>query len=162
MDKIVKIEQAVEIRKNLELHNKTVVFTNGCFDIIHRGHIVYLKEAKSLGDVLFVAVNSDSSTCKIKGKERPIVSLEDRLFILSNFVFVDYLIAFDEETPLNLIGRIIPDILVKGDDYAQNEIVGSDIVKKRGGKVITIPYVLGKSSSNIIEKIVNIYCKDND
>ena len=162
MAKIVDIDETIRIRKRLKKENKTLVFTNGCFDIIHRGHIEYLKEAKSLGNILIVAVNSDSSACKIKGKKRPIVLLENRLFILSNFVFVDYLIVFEEKTPLNLIKRIIPDILVKGGDYAEDDIVGSKIVKENGGKVITIPYVVGKSSSNIIEKIISRYCKDND
>ncbi len=157
MDKIIGIKQIKKIRANLKKKKKALVFTNGCFDLIHRGHVEYLKKAKSYGDFLLVAVNSDSSVRKIKGKGRPLIPLSDRLFILSHFFFIDFLISFDEETPECLIKVILPDVLVKGSDYSEEEIVGADIVKSNGGKVITIPFIKGKSSSGIIEKILKRY-----
>ena len=159
MNKIVHLEKLKKIRSTLERKKKVVVFTNGCFDIIHRGHIDYLKKARSFGDVLIVAVNSDSSVKKLKGKERPLVSLEDRLYILSNFSFIDYLIPFNDETPRKVIEEVLPDNLIKGSDYKKREIVGADIVRKNGGKVVTIPFVKGKSSSAIINKIKRRYGK---
>ncbi len=157
MDKIVCIEDIKRLRAKLKKEKKILVFTNGCFDLIHRGHIEYLKEAKSYGDFLIVAVNSDSSVRKIKGKQRPLISLVDRLYILSHLVFIDFLISFDEDTPEHLIRTILPDVLVKGSDYREKEIVGADIVKANGGKVITIPFIKGKSSSEIIGKILQRY-----
>lgn len=162
MGKIVGIKELKRVRKELKRQGKVLVFTNGCFDIIHRGHIEYLKIAKSYGDFLVVAVNSDASVKKIKGRERPIILLSDRLFILSHFPFIDFLIPFNEETPEHLIKVILPDVLIKGSDYSTGEIVGSDIVRKNGGKVITIPFIEGKSSSGIIKKILKRYkVKDN-
>jgi len=157
MDKIVGLREIKRIRAELRKKRKILVFTNGCFDLIHRGHIEYLKKAKSFGDFLIVAVNSDSSVSKIKGKERPLIPLSDRLFILSHFAFIDFLISFDEETPEHMLNVILPDVLVKGSDYSEDEIVGADIVKSNGGKVITIPFIKGKSSSGIIEKILKRY-----
>lgn len=157
MDKIVCIEDIKRLRAKLKKEKKILVFTNGCFDLIHRGHIEYLKEAKSYGDFLIVAVNSDSSVRKIKGEQRPLIPLVDRLYILSHLVFIDFLISFDEDTPEHLIRTILPDVLVKGSDYREKEIVGADIVKANGGKVITIPFIKGKSSSEIIGKILQRY-----
>jgi D-beta-D-heptose 7-phosphate kinase/D-beta-D-heptose 1-phosphate adenosyltransferase len=157
MAKIIGREEIKRIRAELRKREKVLVFTNGCFDLIHRGHIEYLKKAKSHGDFLIVAVNSDSSVKKIKGKQRPLISLSDRLYILSHLVFIDFLISFDEDTPEHLIKTILPDVLVKGSDYKEKEIVGADIVKANGGKVITIPFIKGKSSSEIIEKILQRY-----
>ena len=157
MDKIVGIDDIKRLRAKLKKEKKVLVFTNGCFDLIHRGHIEYLKKAKSYGDFLIVAVNSDSSVRKIKGKQRPLIPLVDRLYILSHLVFIDFLISFDEDTPEHLIRTILPDVLVKGSDYREKEIVGADIVKANGGKVITIPFIKGKSSSEIIGKILQRY-----
>ncbi len=157
MDKIIGIKQIKKIRANLKKKKKTLVFTNGCFDLIHRGHVEYLKKARSYGDYLIIAVNSDSSVRKIKGEERPLIPLSDRLFILSHFTFIDFLIPFDEETPEKLIKEILPDVLIKGSDYGEDEIVGSEIVKNNGGRVITIPFIKGKSSSGIIEEILKRY-----
>ena len=157
MEKIINIIKLKKIRNKLRQENKKVVFTNGCFDIIHMGHIVYLKKAKSYGDILIVGVNSDSSVRKIKGQQRPIFPLKDRLFILSHFPFIDFLIPFNDETPEHLIEEILPDVLVKGSDYVQSEIVGADIVKKNGGFVVTVPIVRGKSSTNIIKTILKRY-----
>jgi D-beta-D-heptose 7-phosphate kinase/D-beta-D-heptose 1-phosphate adenosyltransferase len=157
MDKIVGIDDIKRLRAKLKKEKKALVFTNGCFDLIHRGHIEYLKKAKSHGDFLIVAVNSDSSVGRIKGKQRPLIPLVDRLYVLSHLVFIDFLISFDEDTPEHLIRTILPDVLVKGSDYREKEIVGADIVKANGGKVITIPFIKGKSSSEIIGKILQRY-----
>jgi D-glycero-beta-D-manno-heptose 1-phosphate adenylyltransferase len=141
------------IRKNLIQRKLKVVFTNGCFDIIHRGHLEYLNEAKALGDFLVVGVNSDSSVKKLKGNDRPVVGQNDRAFVLLNLKPVDAVIIFEEETPYNLIKFVRPDFLVKGGDWKENDIVGSDIVKGYGGKVISLKYVDCYSSTNLIEKI---------
>jgi rfaE bifunctional protein nucleotidyltransferase chain/domain len=159
MDKIVRLKRLKRVRSRLRKQGQVVVFTNGCFDIIHRGHVEYLKKARSYGDFLIVAVNSDSSVRKLKGKGRPLVSLEDRLFILAHFPFVDLLLPFDEETPREVIKEVLPDVLVKGSDYKKGEIIGADLVEKHGGKVVTVSLVKGKSSSGIIKKIVERYCQ---
>jgi rfaE bifunctional protein nucleotidyltransferase chain/domain len=159
MNKILDLTELISVRKKAKVQRKKVVFTNGCFDILHRGHIGYLKKAKSLGDILIVGLNSDSSVKKIKGKKRPIVNQKDRAEILSALSFVDYVCIFNEETPERMIKKIIPDILVKGGDWAKPDIVGKDIVESSGGKVVTIPLVKGKSTKNIIWTIVDRYCK---
>ena len=140
-------------QKLIELKNKKIVFTNGCFDIIHQGHITYLAKAADFGDVLIIGLNSDSSVKKLKGETRPIQDENSRVLILSALQFVDFVVIFDEETPFNLISKIQPDFLIKGGDYKIEEIVGADIVTKKGGKVITIPFVDGFSSSNIIKSL---------
>ena len=145
--------------KELKSRNKKIVFTNGVFDIIHRGHIEYLTEAKKCGDILIVGLNSDSSVKKIKGDKRPIVQQDNRAVVLANLKPVDYVIIFDEETPYELIKKIIPDYLVKGADWAEDKIVGSDIVKGSGGEIKRIRFVENNSSTNIIEKITELYCK---
>lgn len=137
----------------LRSENKKLVFTNGVFDIIHRGHIEYLGEAKSLGDVLIVGLNSDSSVKIIKGENRPVNKEYDRAFVLANLKPVDYVIIFSEDNPHNLIKMIIPDILVKGGDWKPENIIGSDIVYENGGKVISLKYVDNYSTTNIIKKI---------
>jgi len=159
MEKIIEIEEAKRIREELSRKEKVLVFTNGCFDLIHRGHIEYLKKAKSLGDILLVAINSDVSVRRIKGKERPIVPLSDRIYILSQFPFIDFLISFNEETPEHLIKILVPNILVKGSDYKKSKIIGSDIVIKNGGRVVTIPLLKGRSSRNIINRILERFSK---
>lgn len=154
---ILTLEQLTGIRKVLKEKNKKVVFTNGCFDILHSGHIDYLSKAKNLGDVLIVGVNSDVSVKSIKGNKRPIVNEKDRAFILSNLKPVDYVIMFDEDTPAELINKIIPDILVKGADWAIENIVGKDVVEKNGGEVKTINIVNDSSTSKIINTILERY-----
>jgi rfaE bifunctional protein nucleotidyltransferase chain/domain len=134
--------------------NKIIVFTNGCFDILHRGHIEYLSEAATNGDVLIIGLNSDKSVQKIKGSERPYQDQESRALILASLHFVTAVILFTEETPYELIKLIQPDVLVKGGDYKPEDIVGYDIVKAKGGKVITIDYIDDYSTSNIIEKVL--------
>lgn len=135
--------------ENLKKDGKKIVFTNGCFDILHSGHITYLREAKSFGDILVVGLNSDNSVRKLKGDNRPINNQNDRLFVLNSLACVDFVIIFDEDTPYNLIDKIKPDVLVKGGDYKDKEIVGSDIVKD----VRIVDFVANKSTTNIINKI---------
>ena len=137
----------------------TVVFTNGVFDILHRGHIEYLSKAKSLGDRLIVGMNSDASVKRIKGELRPIVREEDRAYILSQLACVDAVSLFDEDTPYNIISLLVPDILVKGADYSINDIIGKDIVEQGGGKVQTIEFVPDRSTTNIVETIVSRFGK---
>ncbi len=132
---------------------KKIVFTNGCFDIIHAGHIKYLQEAKELGDILIIGLNSDSSIKKLKGKERPINSQADRAVVLGGLSTVDYVVIFKEDTPFNLIKHIKPDILVKGGDWKVEEIVGSDIVLSYNGQVKSLSFIEQTSTSLIIKKI---------
>ena len=135
---------------------KKIVFTNGCFDILHRGHIDYLLHASKMGDILIIGLNSDSSVKKIKGNNRPVQDQESRARILAALSFVTYIVLFDEETPLQLIQHIQPDILVKGGDYKPETIVGYDVVKKKGGKVTTISFIKGFSTTALIEKILKL------
>ncbi|MCJ7458823.1 MAG: D-glycero-beta-D-manno-heptose 1-phosphate adenylyltransferase [candidate division Zixibacteria bacterium] len=155
MGKIVKLQGLIRIRRKARKVNKKVVFTNGCFDLLHRGHIEYLKKAKKLGDILIVGLNSDSSVRKIKGQGRPIQKQADRAAILASFYFVDYVCIFSELTPLKLISALIPDILVKGGDWKVKDIVGKGIVESHGGKVLSIKMVKGKSTRNIIQTILD-------
>jgi rfaE bifunctional protein nucleotidyltransferase chain/domain len=155
--KIKSLKQLAQIRNRLAKESKKVVFTNGCFDILHRGHIECLKRAKSSGDVLVVGLNSDSSVRKLKGEKRPILSQNDRAEILASLEMVDYVVIFNEETPHKVIATLLPDVLVKGEDYAKDEIVGKDIVESGGGRVIRIKQVPGKSTRNIIKTIVDRY-----
>ncbi len=151
--------QLVSLKKllsELSQKDKKVVFTNGCFDILHAGHARYLKKARSLGDILVVGLNSDSSVKKIKGPERPIVPQKDRAELLSALAAVDYVIIFNDETPIKLIEAIIPDVLVKGADWKNGQIVGEEIVKKHGGKVRRIQLAKGRSTTNVIEKITQL------
>lgn len=133
--------------------DRKVVFTNGCFDIVHRGHISYLNEAKALGDLLVVGVNSDKSVKRLKGEERPINNESDRKFLLENLKAVDHVVIFEEDTPLELIKLIMPDVLVKGGDWEPEQIVGSDVVLQNGGQVLSLNFVDGFSTTNIIDKI---------
>ena len=140
---------ADEARKD----SRRIVFTNGCFDIIHAGHVKYLAEAKKLGDVLFLGLNSDQSVRRLKGDSRPINSETDRASVLSALRFIDYVVVFGEDTPENIIRTIRPDVLVKGGAYKIENIVGADFVKSEGGEVVTIDFVDGKSTTKIIEKM---------
>lgn len=147
-----EIDLYAEVQK-LKSEKKNIVFTNGCFDILHKGHVAYLQAAKSLGDILIVGMNTDASVQRLKGQDRPVNSLEDRAFVLSALRSVDYVIAFDEDTPLSLIQAIMPDVLVKGGDYTIDTIVGATEVLSHGGKVEIIPFVEGKSTTSIIDAI---------
>ena len=137
----------------LELHRQKIVFTNGCFDVLHFGHVHYLLEAKKLGDILVVGLNSDDSVRRLKGPSRPINGEKERAFVLAALSFVDYIVLFEEDTPENLIKAVRPDVLVKGGDYALDQIVGADFVNQNGGTVTTIPFVEGFSSTQIIEQL---------
>jgi rfaE bifunctional protein nucleotidyltransferase chain/domain len=130
-----------------------VVFTNGCFDIIHQGHIEVLARTADLGTKLIIGLNSDSSIQKLKGENRPIIQQQSRAILLASFSFVDAVVLFSEDTPINLISTLLPDILAKGGDYKIETIVGHKVVQKNGGKVILVPFVDGFSSTTIIEKI---------
>jgi len=156
--KSITKEAFIPIRKRLKAEYKKVVFTNGCFDFIHPGHIYYLNEAKSMGDILVIGLNSDKSVRKIKGKDRPINNQDFRISVLSALEMVDYVIVFDEPTPYNLIKAIVPDILVKGGDYKIEDVVGRDIVEGNGGRVVCVSYIEGFSTTSIIEKIKRRFC----
>ncbi len=130
--------------------DKKIVFTNGCFDILHIGHIRYLKEAKAKGDILVLGLNSDASVKRLKGPQRPVNKQQDRIDMLAEMEFIDYVVVFEEDTPYELITRVRPDILIKGGDYEPDKIVGADFVRSLGGKVEVIPFVEGKSTTNII------------
>ena len=132
-----------------------IVFTNGCFDIMHKGHIEVLSKSSDLGDKLIIGLNSDSSVQKLKGNSRPIIDENSRAIALAALSFVDAIVLFSEDTPINLISTLNPDILAKGGDYEIRTIVGHEIVQKNGGEVILIPFVEGFSSTNIINKIKN-------
>lgn len=160
MTKLDKIQSKIHTKESLsvllkkwEKENKKIVFTNGCFDIIHRGHIEYLSKAADLGDVLFIGVNSDKSVRKLKGDNRPLQDEDSRLLILASLSFVDALVLFEEQTPYELIQFVKPHILVKGSDYKAEDIVGYDIVIKRGGEVKTIDFLPGYSTTAIEQKI---------
>ena len=132
---------------------KTIVFTNGCFDILHRGHVEYLAQAADLGDVLVVGLNTDASVKRLKGESRPVNDEQSRALLLSALQFVDAVVLFDDDTPYELIKQVQPDVLVKGNDYKPEEIVGYDIVTAKGGKVLTINLVEGFSTTNIIKRM---------
>jgi rfaE bifunctional protein nucleotidyltransferase chain/domain len=159
MSSSISLSDLKAIRSKLKASGKKVVFTNGVFDLIHAGHVDYLSKAKKLGDVLIVGLNSDDSVKRIKGEKRPILKQDERAFILSNLKPVDYVISFDEDTPENLIFEIIPDVLVKGADWAVEKIVGREIVEKNGGKVMNIEFANDQSTSKIIDLIVQRYSK---
>jgi len=157
--KIKERKDLTRIIKNLKAKGKRIIFTNGCFDLLHVGHVRYLEEAKALGDVLVIGVNSDSSVRKIKGPGRPILLVEERVEILSGLGCVDYVTVFDELDPLKLITSLQPNVLAKGGDWTKEQVVGGEVVEKSGGEVIIIPLVQGVSSSNLIETILKRYEK---
>jgi D-glycero-beta-D-manno-heptose 1-phosphate adenylyltransferase len=152
-DKIKDRESARAIIGRWKAEGKKIVFTNGCFDIIHLGHVDYLENARRLGDKLVVGLNSDNSVSRFKGPERPIQDENSRSRIMAAFQFVDLVVFFNEDTPLALISSLLPDILVKGSDYLAENIVGADVVKTNGGVVKTIDFVPGYSTTRIVEKI---------
>jgi len=151
--KILRHDQLDEVVSRLKGAGRKIVFTNGCFEVLHVGHTRYLKQAKDHGDVLIVGLNTDDSVRLNKGPTRPIVPEDERAEILAALQYVDYIAFFSEETPYELIKRILPDILVKGGDWTVDKIVGNDIVDKNGGQVISLPFQPGRSSTDIIEKI---------
>ncbi len=152
-------KEIISVINKLKSEGKKVVFTNGCFDVLHAGHVDYLNKAKALGDILIVALNSDDSVLKIKGSKRPIVPLKQRAFIIANLKSVDFVTVFDEETPANIIGDLVPNFLVKGADWDISKIVGREVVESNGGEIKTIEFVNDVSTSQIIDIITQRYCK---
>ena len=157
--KILKLSDLVQAIEDLRKAGKRIVFTNGCFDILHVGHVRYLAAARSKGDALVLGLNSDVSVKSIKRDKRPIVDQDQRAEVLSGLACVDYITIFDEPDPLALIRTIKPDVLIKGADWEEAEIIGSDVVKSYGGNVVRIEVVPGISTSRIIEKILKVYGK---
>jgi rfaE bifunctional protein nucleotidyltransferase chain/domain len=153
MGQVMGRDALIEERKRLRREGKRVVFTNGCFDLLHAGHVRYLREARSLGDLLVVALNSDASVRLLKGEGRPILNQDERAEIMAALQVVDYVTIFDEATPRELIARLLPDVLVKGGDWAIEAIVGGEEVEAAGGRVLSLPYLQGSSTSEIVERI---------
>ncbi len=152
-DKIHTLDTLLPILKARRAAGETIAFTNGCFDLIHLGHVRYLTRARSFGDLLVIAVNSDETVKLHKGDLRPITPCQERMEILAAFAFCDYIFEFTEATPRLVLGEILPDVLVKGGDWPADQIVGRDIVEANGGRVERITVVEGKSTSNIIDRI---------
>jgi D-glycero-beta-D-manno-heptose 1-phosphate adenylyltransferase len=152
-DKIVGLAEAKARVKQWQQSGKKVVFTNGCFDLIHLGHVDYLEKARQLGDKLVLGLNTDDSVSRFKGPQRPLQDQNSRARVLAAMQFIDLVVFFDEDTPFLLISELVPDILVKGSDYLTENIVGADVVKKAGGVVKTIDFVPGYSTTRIVEKI---------
>ena len=157
--KIKNLEEIVRLRTGFRESGRRVVFTNGCFDILHIGHVRYLNRARSLGDVLVVGINSDRSVSEIKGLERPIVPELERAEIIAALACVDFVFIFDDPTPKRVIDAIVPDVLVKGADWELSQIVGRDTVENAGGAVLNIPLVEGSSTSEIIRRVLHYFGK---
>lgn len=153
MSKVVDRSSLLRARKQMKRDGKRLVFTNGCFDLLHAGHVRYLIEARALGDALVVALNSDRSVRGLKGAGRPILSEEERSEVMSALESVDFVIVFDEETPRELIAELLPDVLVKGGDWRMDQIIGREEVEAAGGTVKSLPYLEGSSTTDIIERI---------
>ncbi len=147
------LERELLIRRHGRPRDGRLVFTNGCFDLLHRGHVAYLFAARALGDALVVGVNTDASVRRLKGVGRPVVPLEDRLYVLAGLGCVDAVVAFDEDTPRQLIAALLPDILVKGGDYRADDVVGAAEVREAGGEVVILPFVEGRSTTQLIERL---------
>ena len=154
-NKIFTLEELKAKTNSWKENGQKVVFTNGCFDIVHRGHIEVLARTADLGDKLIIGLNSDSSIQKLKGEDRPIINEQSRAVLLAALSFVDAVVLFSEDTPLNLISTLVPDVLAKGGDYEIETIVGYKIIQQNGGEVILVPFVDGFSSTTIIDKIKN-------
>ena len=155
-DKIISLADIPNMKKSLGIENRTVVFTNGCFDILHLGHVDYLSKAAKLGDFLVVGLNSDASVRRIKGPGRPVQDQRSRSHVLASLQFVDLVVIFEEDTPLHLIKSLKPDVLVKGSDYQASDIVGYEVVIGNGGRVETIDFVKGYSTTKIIDRVKKI------
>lgn len=159
-----KIRSLDDLRLELDARREKktrIIFTNGCFDLLHIGHIRYLQEARRMGDLLVVGINSDASVRRLKGPSRPVQPEQDRAEILAGLACVDYVVSFDEDTPILLIERLKPDVLVKGGDWPLDEIVGRDVVERSGGRVATVSFVKGISTSELIQRICRIPEPDN-
>jgi D-beta-D-heptose 7-phosphate kinase/D-beta-D-heptose 1-phosphate adenosyltransferase len=153
--KIKSLDAIIRLRESLRRAGKRLVFTNGCFDILHIGHIRYLNRARSLGDVLVVALNSDRSVRQIKGERRPVIPEMERAEVLASLASVDHVFLFDDLTPQRIVDAVLPDVLVKGSDWELSRVVGRDTVERAGGSVCTVPVVEGASTSGIIRKVLD-------
>ncbi len=160
MNKLQTTKQIEKTLEQLKKERKTIAFTNGCFDILHAGHVSYLEKAKNFADILIVGLNSDNSIKRLKGAKRPINSERDRAIILCGLSCVDYVVIFEEDTPIKLIKTIKPDILIKGADWKEKAVAGCDFIKSYGGKCQFIDLLDNHSTTNIIEKILNEYCRN--
>lgn len=155
--KVLSLEALIRVRQKLRQKGLRVVFTNGCFDILHVGHIRLFREAKKKGDILIAALNDDESVRRLKGPSRPVFTLAERLEILEAIEDIDYLTSFAEDTPQKIIASLLPDVLVKGGDWKPEEVVGRKEVEAAGGQVVIVPYQKGHSSSSIIRKVIRLY-----
>jgi D-beta-D-heptose 7-phosphate kinase/D-beta-D-heptose 1-phosphate adenosyltransferase len=153
IEKILSLDELLGVRQDLHSAGKTMVFTNGVFDLVHVGHVRYLAAARALGDALVVAINSDRTVCELKGEGRPVINETERAEVLAAMRHVDYVTIFDDLSPRSLIAELLPDVLVKGGDYALDEIHGREEVEAVGGKVVALPFVDGASTSVIIERM---------
>lgn len=161
---MTKILDRISLKEKLDLlrrEGKKIAFTNGCFDILHVGHVRYLKEARKTADILVLALNSDSSVRSIKGDKRPLVCEEERAEVLAGLECIDFVTIFPESTPLELICYIKPDVLIKGGDWPADKVVGRNEIQQWGGHVTLIPEVIGKSTTNIVDKIIAVYCSES-
>jgi rfaE bifunctional protein nucleotidyltransferase chain/domain len=158
-DKIKNLDEMIKLRARLRESGKKLVFTNGCFDILHVGHVRYLNEARKLGDALIVGINSDRSVREIKGETRPITPEMERAEVIAALASVDFAVIFDESTPKQIIDAIVPDVLVKGADWGISEIVGRDTVEKAGGAVLNLPLVEGSSTTQIIQRVLDRFSR---
>jgi rfaE bifunctional protein nucleotidyltransferase chain/domain len=153
MGEVISSEELLNVVSRLKTQNKTIITTNGCFDIIHAGHVRYLRQSKEFGDVLIVCLNSDESVKRLKGPTRPLNDEDDRAEVLSSLCAVDYVVIFEEDTPVNILAKIKPDIHVKGGDYTEDTLPETKVIKENGGKIQFISFVEGRSTTNIINKI---------
>ncbi len=152
--KVLTLDQARRVRQRLKRTRATLVFTNGCFDLIHPGHVAFLQRARSLGDALLLGLNSDNSVRRIKGRGRPILSVEERIGVLAGLEAVDYICVFEEDTPHNILRDLLPDILVKGGDYSPDQIVAREVVENAGGRTATVSTAFDTSTTAIINRIL--------
>ena len=159
MNKIVTWEVLKEQVERVRGEGKKISFTNGCFDILHVGHVRYLREARKTGDLLILGLNSDASVRAIKGEKRPLVPQGERAEVIASLEMVDYVTLFDDPTPLRLIEYLRPDVLVKGGDWKEESVVGGNAVKSRGGRIVIVPLTEGASTTNIIDKVLRVYGK---
>lgn len=155
--KIKSARDLVRIRARLRREGKTVVFTNGCFDLLHGGHVRLFRKARSLGDVLIVGLNTDASVRRFKGPSRPVLSLRERQEVLAAIADIDYVTSFSEDTPRRIIAALLPDVLVKGGDWGPDRVVGREEVEAAGGRVVIVPYLKGHSSSSIIGRVLRSF-----
>ena len=157
-ESITSLEQAKRWREEMREQNRIVVFTNGCFDILHAGHVALLETARSFGDALVVGMNSDESVQRLKGVNRPVVGQQDRATVLAALRSVDKVVVFEQDTPFELIETLLPDVLVKGGDWTPDNVVGRDVVEANGGRVEIVPLVENRSTTNVIDEVIKRYC----